>query len=119
VSNLPFIKGAGADVTVNVVEGRVEYVEMRFLQQYSATMLSALTEKYGQPATSRDVQYQNGLGQAFSGVVATWNVPGAVLTYSQYDRSKDWGRVDLISNTYSAQLVQQHESKVQDVKDRL
>jgi len=57
VSNLPFLKGAGADVTVNLVEGKVEYIEMQFLQQYSSTILSALTEKYGQPTASEDVPY--------------------------------------------------------------
>lgn len=119
VSNLPFLKGAGTDVTVNIVGGKIEYIEMRFLQHHSSTILSGLTEKYGKPTTSKEVPYQNGLGQSFTGTVATWNVPGAVLTFSQYDGQRDWGRVDLMSDTYSAALVNRHDSAVQDARDKL
>ena len=119
VSNLPFLKGAGTDVTVNLVDGKIEYIEMRFLQHHGSTILSALTEKYGKPTTSKQVPYQNGLGQSFNGTVAKWNVPGAVMTYSQYDGQRDWGRVDLMSNAYSDRLARRHDSTVQDAMDKL
>lgn len=119
ISNLPFLKGAGTDVTVNIVDGRIEYIEMRFLQHHGSTILSGLIEKYGTPASSREVPYQNGLGQSFSGTVATWNTPGAVLTFSQYDGQRDWGRVDLMSRAYSATLVNRHDSAVQDARNKL
>lgn len=119
VSNLPLLKGAGTDVTVNTVAGKIEYIEMRFLQHHSSTIFSGLTEKYGKPTASKEVPYQNGLGHSFTGTVATWNISGAVLTFSQYDGQRDWGRVDLMSDSYSTALVNRHESAVQDARDKL
>ncbi|MGH8554041.1 MAG: hypothetical protein ACREUD_00420 [Gammaproteobacteria bacterium] len=119
IANLPLLKGAGTDVTVNLLANKVQYVEMRFLQHHSSSILAAVTEKYGKPTTSKDVTYQNGFGQSFNGVTATWNMPGAVLTFTQYDGNKDWGRVDLMSNLYRARLNQSHDSAVQDIKDKL
>lgn len=119
VANLPFLKGAGTDVAVNLLNEKVEYVEMQFLQVHSTAILSALTEKYGKPTKSKNATYQNGFGRSFTGVTATWNMPGAVLTFTQFDREKDWGRVDLMSEVYRARLSQSHDSAVQEIKDKL
>lgn len=119
VANLPMIKGAGSEVIVNILNDKIEYIEMRFLQHNSQAILTALTEKHGKPTSSKDVLYKNGYGQTFSGVTATWKNPDSTLTFTQYDGDKDWGRVALMSNLYKSRLNQNYDSSLQDMKDKL
>lgn len=119
VANLPMVKGAGSDVTVNLLNDKIEYIEMRFSQHHSQAILTALTEKHGKPTTSKEVAYENGFGQTFSGTVATWDNPDSTLTFTQYDGDKDWGRVDLMSDLYKSKLGQSYDSTLQEIKDKL
>ncbi|MGH2507982.1 MAG: hypothetical protein ACRDHZ_11350, partial [Ktedonobacteraceae bacterium] len=119
IDNLPFIKGAGTEVTVNIVNEKIEYVKMRFLEAYSSSFLTALSEKYGNPSTSKNTVYQNGFGESFDGITATWTMPDAVLTFTQYDGDKDWGRVELMSNSYRTQLNKAYDSSMQNIKDKM
>jgi len=119
IANLPRIKGAGSEVTVNLLAGKVEYVQMRFLQSYSSSILDALKSKYGKPTTLKNVVYQNGFGQTFNGSNATWVMKDAVLTFVQFDGERDWGRVSLVSNRYAHYINKSQDAAVQDIKDKL
>lgn len=119
ISNLPFIKGAGRDVTVTILGGKIEAIKFPFLNAYAGAMFQALVEKYGNPTDKNVNSYQNGFGQTFQGVSAKWHGQSATLTYEEYADKKDWGRIEMYSKTFSSALAEQSSTTTQSIKNGL
>jgi hypothetical protein len=104
LSNLPFIKGAGREVTATVIDGTIESIDSRFLAQYAQTFQQALTEKYGPPTRSEQRSFQNRLGAKFNGISLAWYGQRVTLTFDEVDGSSEWGMMSMRSRKFDAAL---------------
>lgn len=118
-SNLPFIKGAGREVTVAVIDERIEAIDSQFLSQYTKTFSQALIEKYGPPSKTEQRKYQNKLGATFTGLSLSWYGKRVTLTFEEVDGSSEWGLMSMRSKKFDDALKLAGSRATESVKKGL
>lgn len=119
IANVPFIKGAGREVTVTVIDGKIESIDSRFLSEHAQAFQQALIERYGQPTKSESLSYQNRLGAKFSGLSLAWYGKQVTLTFDEVDGSSDWGLLSMRSRKFDAAVKASSSSATDSIKKGL
>jgi len=64
--------------------GRLAMVSVVISDPFSDQQMTFLREQYGQPASDREVRYQNGFGATYDLREALWNMPdGAIISANE------------------------------------
>jgi hypothetical protein len=116
IANVPFIKGAGREVTVTVIDDRIESIDSRFLSEHAQAFQQALVERFGQPTRREQHTFQNRLGAKFSGVSLAWYGKQVTLTFDEVDGSSDWGLISMRSLKFDAALKASTSSTTESIK---
>lgn len=119
LSNLSFIKGAGREAVVSIVDGSIEAIDVRFLSHYATEFREAFIEKYGSPSKRTVRQYQNSLGATYDGLSLSWYGQKVTLTFDEISGSLEWGLMAMRSHRFDHALRQQQEGAKANVKSRL
>lgn len=82
-SECPDYIGGGGNLSIRLLEGRVEAIWFETTGEYSAdTVLKVLTEKYGMPSKMIDNPKRNAYGVVYNSYIALWKFPTLQVRYS-------------------------------------
>lgn len=92
---------SGIDLGVEMIDGVVESIAFSTAgESVQNDVLAALTKKYGNPTSIRNIPLQNAFGAKIIAIQASWHKSGLFVEFNGAAGSVDHGRVEVSTERY-------------------
>jgi hypothetical protein len=118
-SNLFYGDAAVTAAKADLIEGKVESIELVIWEGKFAGVAAALAEKFGKPTQDIDAPVQNRLGNTFPNRRITWNLPDGTIVAQQRSGDVESSSITLSSAKYLKALGAKATSKPKEDAKRL
>jgi hypothetical protein len=118
IDRLPSI-GFGTPLYVMLIDGKVEYIKMSFLEINSANLLEMLISKYGKFNSYSTSEVQNRMGAKFGKFEAKWIINNCEIYLTNISGDIESGLLMITSEAYRKTILEKRKEEIEDAKDKL